>query len=143
MKKAAQIFNGPNAEDWGKFLIRFILAFGMIFHGWSKVMGGADRIAGKLGEMGIPSFIGYGVILGEFVAPILIIIGFKSRLAGLVMSFTMLIALLMVHTGDIFSVSDRGTWAIELLAIYLVGGLAIALLGSGKFSLSKGQGDWD
>ncbi|MDW3211773.1 MAG: DoxX family protein [Reichenbachiella sp.] len=143
MKKAAQIFNGPNSEDLGKFLIRFILAFGMIFHGWGKLMGGANHIAGMLGDMGIPSFIGYGVIIGEFVAPLLLIVGFKSRLAGLVMSFTMLVALLMVHTGDIFSVSDHGTWAIELLAIYLVGGLAIAFLGSGKYSLSKGQGDWD
>ncbi|WP_422361632.1 DoxX family protein [Reichenbachiella sp.] len=143
MKKVAQIFNGPNGEDLGKFLIRFILGFGMVFHGYSKVTGGASGIAGMLGDMGIPSFIGYGVILGEFVAPLLIMVGYKSRLAGLVMSFTMLVALLLVHTGDIFSLSDRGTWAIELLAIYLVGGAGIAFLGSGKYSLSKGQGDWD
>lgn len=143
MNKLTNALNGQHAEDLGKFLIRFILAFGMLFHGWGKLMGGANHIAGMLGEMGIPSFIGYGVILGEFVAPLLIIVGFKTRAAGLIMSFTMLVALLMVHTGDIFSVNDHGNWAIELLAIYLVGGIAIAFLGAGKYSLSKGQGNWD
>ncbi|MEP2023139.1 MAG: DoxX family protein [Reichenbachiella sp.] len=143
MKRIAHLLNNPNAEDLGKFLIRFILAFGMLFHGWGKLTGGANKIAGMLEGMSIPSFIGYGVVVGEFVALLLIIVGFKSRLAGLIMSFTMLVALLLVHTGDIFSVSDRGVWAIELLAIYLVGGIAIAFLGSGKYSISKGEGDWD
>ncbi|SMD33103.1 putative oxidoreductase [Reichenbachiella faecimaris] len=143
MKKVAQLLNGTNSEDLGKFLIRFILAFTMLFHGWGKLMGGANHIAGMLDGMGIPSFIGYGVIVGEFVAPLLIIVGYKTRLAGLMMSFTMLVALLLVHTGDVFSVNDHGVWAIELLAIYLVGGVAIAFLGSGKYSISRGQGDWD
>lgn len=143
MNKLIQVLNGTHSEDLGKFLIRFILAFGMLFHGWGKLTGGANHIAGMLGEIGVPSFIGYGVILGEFVAPLLIIIGYKTRAAGLIMAFTMLVALLMVHTGDIFSVNDHGTWAIELLAIYLVGGIAIAYLGAGRYSLSKGQGDWD
>ena len=143
MKRIAQVLNGSSAEDLGKFLIRFILAFGMLFHGYGKLLGGAGHIAGMLEGMGIPSFIGYGVILGAFVAPLLIIVGFKSRLGGLVMSLTMLVALLLVHTGDIFTVNDHGIWTIEVLAIYLVGGLGIAFLGSGKYSLSRGLGDWD
>lgn len=143
MNKLGQLLNSQHSEDLGKLFIRVILAFGMLFHGWSKVTGGADRIAGGLAEAGIPGFIGYGVILGEFVAPLLMIIGYKTRPAALLMSFTMIVALLMVHTGDIFSVNDRGNWAIELLAIYLVGGIAVAFLGAGKYSLSKGEGNWD
>ncbi|WP_420582043.1 DoxX family protein [Reichenbachiella sp.] len=143
MKKVAQIFSGPHAEDIGKFLIRLILGFGMVFHGYSKLTGGASGIAGMLEGMGIPGFIGYGVVVGEFVAPLLILVGYKSKLAGLVMSSTMLVALLLVHTGDIFSLNDHGGWAIELLALYLVGGIGVAFLGSGQYSLSKGKGDWD
>lgn len=143
MKRIGLILNRSNSEDLGKLYIRFILGFGMIFHGYSKLMSGASGIVGMLEGMGIPGFIGYGVIVGEFVAPIFLMIGYKSRLAGVIMSFTMLVALLLVHTGDIFSVGEHGSWAIELLAIYLVGGLAIAFLGAGKYSLSRGEGDWD
>lgn len=143
MNRIAQILNNNHASDRGKLLIRSILAFGMTFHGWSKLTSGAKGIVGMLEGIGIPGFIGYGVIIGEFVAPLMILIGFKSRLGGLIMSFTMLVALLLVHTDDIFRVNDRGVWAIELLAIYLVGGLAIAFLGAGKYSLSRGEGDWD
>ncbi|MEO9966309.1 MAG: DoxX family protein [Reichenbachiella sp.] len=143
MNKIAQLISGPGAEHWGKFLLRFILSFGMLFHGVGKLAGGAGHIAGMLQESGIPGFIGYGVIVGEVLAPLLILFGYKSRLGGLVMSFTMLVAILLVHPGDIFSLADRGTWAIELPMLYLIGGIAVSLLGAGKYSLSKGEGDWD
>lgn len=143
MNTLVQLLKGENAEDQGKFLMRFILGFAMLIHGYGKIMGGAGYIAGMLQEMGIPGIIGYGVILGEVVAPLLILIGYKSRLGGLVMSFTMLFAIVIAHSGDIFSVDDYGGWMIELPMLYLVGGLAIAFLGAGKYSVSKGQGDWD
>lgn len=143
MNALARLLKGENAEDQGKFLLRFVLAFLMLFHGFSKIMGGAGHIAGMLQEMGIPGFIGYGVILGEVVAPLLILTGYKSRLGGLVMAFTMLFAILAVHAGNILSLDDHGAWIVELPMLYLVGGLAVAFLGAGKYSISKGQGDWD
>jgi putative oxidoreductase len=36
-----------------------------------------------LADKGIPSFMAYGVYLTEIVAPLLILIGFRTRLASL------------------------------------------------------------
>jgi putative oxidoreductase len=51
-------------------------------------------------EKGLPGFIAYGVLIGEVVAPILIILGFLTRPAALVLAFTMVVAWLMVGTGE-------------------------------------------
>jgi putative oxidoreductase len=44
------------------------------------------------------------------------------------------VALLLVHTGDIFAINNTGGWAIELQMFYLVNAIVILLLGPGKFS---------
>lgn len=49
----------------------------------------------------------------------------------------MLIATLLVHSGQITSLSNLGGWMIELNALYLFGSIAIIFFGAGKFALSK------
>ena len=89
----------------------------------------------SLAKVGLPSFIAYGAYVGEVIAPLMIIVGLLSRLGGLLVVVFMLIAILLVHTGDILSLNQHGGWALELQAFYLFGGLAIAFLGSGKFAV--------
>lgn len=131
-------------EDTGKLLLRLTLGMNMLLHGLHKTQHGISGISSMLAQKGLPAFIGPGVYLGELVAPLFILVGFGTRLAGLVMSFTMIIAIGLAHASDVFSLKDTsGAWGVELPGIYLLGGIALALLGSGRFAISRGQGRFD
>jgi len=100
-------------------------------------------MVGLLEAHHLPGFIRFGAYVGEVVAPILVIAGIFSRPAGLVIAFNLLMAMLLVHSGDFGSLSQTGGWSIELETLYLLGGVAIWCLGSGKYALSRGKGKWD
>jgi len=85
--------------------------------------------------MGLPAFVAYGVYFGEVLAPLLIIFGVMSRLGGLFIVINMVFAVLLVHTSQLLTLSKTGGWAVELQAFYLLGGLAIIFLGSGRLAI--------
>ena len=87
-------------EDFGKFLLRLAVGGLMLFHGLHKLFAGIDGISGMLIAKGFPGFIAYGVLLGEVVAPCLIILGILTRPAALGLAFTMVVAWLMVGMGE-------------------------------------------
>ncbi len=124
-------------DDTGKLILRFMVGGMMLFHGMHKVFNGVESIGGMLGARGIPAFISWGVYIGEVIAPVLIIIGVMTRFSAGILMFNMIIAVLLVHTGDIFSVTSHGGWGIELQAFYIFSAVAIMMLGPGKFRLTK------
>lgn len=131
-------------EDWGKLLLRLTVGGLLLLHGIAKVTDGVDWMAEPLSAVGLPAFIAYGAYVGEVAAPILAIIGKFARLAGLVIAFNMLMAIVLVLRDQAFSIKEQGGGlAIELELLFLLGGVAIFLLGSGRYALSKGQGRWD
>jgi putative oxidoreductase len=79
--------------------------------------------------------VSYGVYFGEVVAPLMIVFGIFARIGGLIVAANMIVAILLVHTGDLFAISKTGGWALELQGFYLFCGLAIFVLGSGKFAV--------
>ena len=112
----------------------------MLFHGVFKLLNGLGPIKVMLGNHNISDFVAYGVYLGELVAPVLIIVGLFSRIGGLVIAINMLVAVLLVHTGALMALTpETGGYALELQAFYLIGGLVVALLGAGRFSLGGGR----
>ena len=123
-------------EDAGKLLLRLAVGGLMLFHGLHKLLDGVDGISGMLVAKGLPGFIAYGVLVGEVVAPCLLIVGILTRPAALVLAFTMVVAWLMVGLGKTFALDAVGAWAIENLVYFFVGALAIALLGAGRYSLA-------
>jgi putative oxidoreductase len=67
-----------------------------------------------------------------------------TRPAGAIIAFNMLMAVLLVRLGDVAKLSERsGGWAIELEALFALGGVAVYCLGSGTYALSRGRGKWD
>ncbi|MEG1209683.1 MAG: DoxX family protein [Leclercia sp.] len=122
-------------DDLGKLLLRLAVGGLMLFHGMHKAIDGVGGIAGMLASKGLPGFIAYGVLIGEVVAPILIILGILTRPSALVLAFTMVVAWLMVGTGKTFALDAVGAWAIESLVYFFVGALAVAFLGAGRYSL--------
>lgn len=131
------------SENMGKLILRLTVAGLLLFHGISKVIHGVSWMAGPLAAFHLPAFISYGVYVGEVVAPILIIIGVYTRLAGLVVSFDLFMAITLVSHSRMFVVGPSGGWGLELDAFYLLGGLCIFFLGAGKYSLGGGTRKWN
>lgn len=128
--------------DLGLLILRIALGGLMLFHGIAKLAKGVHGMADRFSNAGIPGFIAYGVYLGEVLAPVLILIGFRTRLAALLCSFTMLVAIILAHSSDITKVGPSGGWAIELPMVYLLCGVALLFTGSGKYAVSHTK-KWD
>lgn len=131
------------SEDLGKLLLRLTIAGLMLFHGISKIIHGVAWMAGPLAALHLPAFISYGVYVGEVVAPILIILGLYTRLAGLVLSFDLFMAFILITHSRFFVVGRSGGWGLELDALYFMGGICIFLLGAGRLSLGGEKGKWN
>jgi putative oxidoreductase len=125
----------PATDDAGKLLLRALLAILILFHGTSKLIGGVGFITGMLAKAGLPSALGYLVYVGEVLAPLLILFGVFTRAAALVVVGNMIVALLLVHTSQFFTINETGGWALELQGMYLGGAVAVALLGAGRYSI--------
>ena len=130
-------------DDWGRLLLRLAVGGLLIFHGIAKLKNGIGWMAGPLSGLGLPAFVGYGVYVGEVIAPIFLILGKWARIAGLVVAFNMVAAIVIALRDKMFTLNMGGGWAIELELMFLLGGVTVFLLGSGKYSLSKGIGRWD
>lgn len=135
--------NKSNLQDVGKLLLRLTVAVLLLFHGISKLIHGVAWMAGPLAAFHLPAFIMYGAYIGEVVAPIFIIIGLYSRLAGLVVAFDMFMAVLLVAHSRFFVLNGAGGWGLELEAFYFFTALCVFFLGAGKYSLGGARGKWN
>jgi putative oxidoreductase len=134
---------GGVSEDLGKFLLRVTLALLILLHGIAKLLGGVGFIASVVAKAGMPSAFAYLVYVGEVIAPLLVLFGVWTRLAALVIAANMVVALLLVHMGEIMTLNKTGGWAIELQAMFLVAALTVALLGAGRYSVGGLGGRWN
>ena len=121
-------------SDTGKLVLRLSVGGLMLFHGVAKIMhpGSLEFIGGMLAGFGLPVILAYGVYIGEVVAPLMVVVGYKARIGGLIMAVNMLFALVLAHTGDFFSLSEHGGWMVELQMFYLLSAVAVVFLGSGR-----------
>jgi putative oxidoreductase len=121
----------------GKLILRLTLGGLMLLHGIAKINkpGTVDYIGNVLSDVGFPSALAYGVYVGEIIAPLMVILGVYCRIGGLVIVVNMIFAILLMHSGDIFSLTKHGGWAIELQAFYLLCGAAVMFLGSGRHAV--------
>ena len=126
-------------EDIGKLILRLTVGILLLLHGIGKLQHGIDFIEQVVTGAGLPSFVAYGVYIGEVLAPIALIIGFKTRLAAWLVTMNMILAVSLARSGDIGSLTGSGGWALELEAFYFFGALAISYLGAGRYSLSRGR----
>jgi len=130
-------------DDLGKLVLRVVLAVLLLFHGLSKIGGGVGFIEGMLQRIGLPAVFAYGVFIGEVLAPLLILAGLFTRAAALVVAINMVVALLLVHTGEFFAFSDTGGWALELQGLFLGTAIALVFLGAGRHSVGGAGGRWN
>jgi putative oxidoreductase len=76
------------------------------------------------------------VYVGEVLAPVMLILGFYSRLGAVLVAINMVFALGIAHRPDILKISQYGGWAIELQAMYLITAIALSLMGPGRFGIN-------
>lgn len=89
-------------QDKGLLILRIFISLLMIRHGFTKL----EKLMGTE-EIKFYDFIGLGptislalCVIGEFVAPLFIIVGYRSRLAAGLVMFTMVVAAYGAHSGD-------------------------------------------
>jgi putative oxidoreductase len=108
-----------------------ILAFGLgillFFHGVDKIMNGTEFIEKTLVAWNVPSakYVTYGVFIGEVIAPIMLIFAKYIRIAGAIIAFNMLVAIVLVHKDTLFTLGDHGAWSVEVPILYLIMALTL------------------
>ena len=123
-------------HDIGKLILRLVLGISVLLHGIAKLTGGIGFITSVVAKAGLPSFVAYGVYLGEVIAPLLVILGWYSRAGAVLIALNMVFAIALVHSGQLFALGQSGGWALELQGMFLFTAVAVALLGPGRFSLN-------
>ncbi len=115
----------------GLALLRILPSAFLMTHGYPKLMkliNGNTEFVNPFGIGEAPTL--FLTVVGEFVCPILIIIGFKTRWAAIPSAITMLVAAFMIHAEDPFATKEKAL-------LYLVFFVVIFLLGPGKYSVDK------
>ena len=123
------------SEDTGKLVLRVTLAILTLLHGIFKLQNGIDFITGLVTDAGLPAAFAYCVYIGEVLAPLLVLIGLFTRPAALLIAINMIVAFLLVHMGELWTLTPSGGWALELQGMFLFGAIAVSLLGAGRYSL--------
>lgn len=139
MKKVCDVVHNCVSEDAAKLMLRVVLGVLILLHGIYKVQnpGAVEWIGGLFNGVHLPAFLAYLVYIGEILAPIMLIIGYRTKLAAALIAITLVVAILLAHIGDIFALGSTGGWAIELQLMYLFGAIAIMGLGAGKYKVRK------
>lgn len=138
-----QYETGSVSEDLGKLILRATLALLILLHGIAKVLGGAGPIIGLVSKVGLPPALGYLVYIGEVAAPLLVLFGIWTRAGALIIAINMVVAIWLVHTKELFTLTKTGGWALELQGMFLMTAIAIALLGAGRYSVGGISGRWN
>jgi len=117
--------------NFSLLFFRVVLSASLLTHGYGKflkLINGDFEFADPLGVGAIPSL--FFAVLGEFIAPIFIIFGFKTRWASLVSIITMAVITFVVHADDPFKGKEKAL-------LFGIGFILLFLQGPGKFSLDK------
>jgi putative oxidoreductase len=121
--------NNKVLSNIGLLLLRVSFAASLMTHGYPKFLKLMD------GNMSFPDPLGVGepaslvlTVLGEFIAPIFILIGLKTRFAAIPPAIAMGVAVFIMHGADPFAKQEHAF-------LFLAAFIAISLLGGGKYSV--------
>lgn len=118
----------------GLLLLRLALGVIFIFHGYPKLFTHTHEAMQGFAHMGFPPFFAYISGILEFFGGCLLIVGLFTRVAGLLLSCEMAVALIKVH--GLFS-SPGKVNIYEFPLTLAVGAFALATFGAGLISLDQ------
>ncbi|GGC67026.1 DoxX family protein [Marinobacter halophilus] len=123
--------------DLGKLIVRLTLGGLLLFHGIAKLLNGVGFIEGQLASHGLPTILAYGVYIGEVIAPLMVLLGYQTRIGALIIIFNMIVAIALVHGHQLLTLSSNGGWALELQGFFLFIAFALLFLGPGRYKLKN------
>jgi putative oxidoreductase len=120
-----------NALHFGLFLLRIGFSAAILTHGYGKFL---KVLAGDF-SFGDPIGIGPTASLilcaiAEFIAPIFLIVGWKTRWFSLIAVINMLVAFIIAHDGDPFSKKEKSF-------LFLIAFVVLYFTGPGKYSIDR------
>ena len=122
--------------------VRVIVGIIIVAHGLQKLTGGPANFGQGLAGMGVPLpvLMAYVVTFVELIGGILLIIGLLSRLAALLLTIDLAVAILLVKVNTSL-IAPQGSGAGAELDLALIAGLLVILFaGPGKLSLDYALG---
>jgi putative oxidoreductase len=146
MNTLVKKFFATDTQSWALLVVRLALAIVVLPHGMQKALGmyggyGFEATVGAFAGMGLPVVLGVMVILAEFVAPILLILGAGSRFMAFSIFLTLGGAMFIGgHVQNGFFMNWFGNQAGEGMEYFiLIIGMSLGLMfgGGGKFALDS------
>lgn len=129
--------NQAALHDAARLLLRIALGLLVLLHGIAKLRGGMAGIERMVESAGLPGVLAYGVLVGEVLAPLMLLLGFHARLGGALVAVNMLFAIALAHMGQLDRLNASGGWALELQGMFLATAVAISLLGPGRYGINQ------
>ena len=120
-----------NLINIGLLILRLGFSVGFMTHGydkWIRIYSSNYKFSDPIG-IGSTSSL-FLTAFAEFIAPIFLIIGFKTRLLSVFPIITMFVAYVIKHDGDPFSKKEKSF-------LYLIAFITIFFTGPGKYSIDK------
>lgn len=124
-----------NQPDLARLILRLTLGFLVLLHGISKLLNGIGPIEDLLAAHGLPVILAWGVLIGEILAPAMLILGLHTRVAAVLVIINMLFAVVLAHQHELLALKSNGGWALELQALFLMNAVLILMLGPGRFRM--------
>jgi putative oxidoreductase len=113
-------------------LLRIVFAGSMLYgHGLSKfyrLIEGDLSFANPIGIGEAPTLV--LAVFSEFLAPIFILVGYKTKIFSFFPAATMFVAAFIVHLSDPFARKEKAI-------LFLIGFIVIMMMGPGKYSIDR------
>lgn len=125
--------------DAGLFLVRLAVAIVFLYAGINKLTMGGTAGAAAFASMGItmaPMFWFWVVAIVETLGGAAILLGVFTKIAGYLLAFIMLVAIVTVH----WSAGFGGPMGMEYPLVMLLVSLGIAMSGSGTWGVCGRKG---
>ena len=127
------MLNNPALSDAAKLVGRILLALMFVMGGWSKISGYSGTQA-YMTSAGVPGLLLPLVIIVELIGGLMIIVGYKTRLAALALFGFTIAATVLFHMN----------WALPMQQLLFMKNLGIAggflvlfAAGAGAYSLDR------
>lgn len=124
-------------------IVRVIVGVIMAVHGFQKLVGGPANFGAFLQQLGVPAptLMAYVVTFVELVGGILLILGLLSRLAALLLTIDLAVAILLVKLSvGLIAPADQPGTGYELDLALIAGFLVVLFAGPGPVSVDRAIG---
>jgi putative oxidoreductase len=132
------------AAGYAPLVVRVLVGVIMAAHGWQKLQAGPPSGFGPaLAGLGVPlpEVMAYVVTFVELIGGILLIVGLFSRVAALLLTINLVVAIVLVKVNiGLLSPPDGSGVGAELDLALIAGFLVVLLGGPGRLSVDQALG---